>query len=97
MERHDAVIRCISPSIVKIVFEKETCAAESCLEVLACAEEGAVVDCYFDWFVLEGVVEAGWRCGLGEEENGGPGAVFAFYVVGVVGSGAGGCVEGLEG
>ena len=70
VERHNPIIRCISSGVVEIVFEQEACAAEPRLQVFACAEEGAVVDCYFDWFVLEGVVEARWRCGLGEEEDG---------------------------
>lgn len=59
MERYDTVIRGVSARIVLVVFEQEACAAETRLEIFACAEERAVVDCYFDWFVLEGVVEAG--------------------------------------
>jgi hypothetical protein len=99
VERHDAVVRGVGSGIILVVFEEETCAAEPRLQVFACAEERAVVDCYFERLVLARVVEAGWRRGLGrgEEEDGGPGAVLAFDVVWVVGCAVCGCVKGLEG
>lgn len=54
----DATVCGISAGVVGVVLEEKTCTAKSGLKTAAGAEERAVVDGDFDWFVDVWDVEA---------------------------------------
>lgn len=80
MKHYSSVVRGVGEGVVGVIFQQQSRAPKSWLEVCAGAEYGPVVDGYFDGLVGRRF-EARGRDGR-EKEDGGPGGVFAFDVAG---------------